>query len=326
MRRVRDGERWRGAPMGVRLDHFKHGFIEHPDNIQIKLDLEDKEETSRFCSCSEGILVVGEPGSGKTTLAGMISRWWPDVEMPALTIRPVVHMKVPKPCNSFNLVKSLLKGLGDPNWDQGKEGPNRARALCLMKECKVRFLVVDNFHDVPERRDVGGVRVIGNWFRDIADDAAIVLVLLGTKEAEDVTLFNDQVKRRVMTKRHLRYFGIETPAQRKQWIRLLHEIDMDLPLAGTSSLTSKDIAGRVYVATNGIFDYLSKLLIAALKLAVKDGHEHLTLADLHGAYLKCHGDVPGGSNPFDKDFLFRRLDQIDEPFFRPRSVAMSAAA
>ena len=195
-----------------------------------------------------------------------------------------------------------------------------------MGECKARFLVVDNFHDVPERRDVGGVRVIGNWFRDIGDDAKIVLVLLGTKEAEDVTLFNDQVKRRVMTKRHLRYFGIDTPAERKQWIRLLHEIDMELPLAETSNLTSKDIAGRIYVATNGIFDYLSKLLIAALKLAVRDGREHLTLGDLCDAYSKCHGDVPDGSNPFGKDFRIRRLDQIDEPFFRPQAMATSAPA
>lgn len=314
---AKDRERWRAASLVDRIEHFGGHFVFHPNIINIKADLEDKEETSRVLHCGDGLFIQGEPGSGKTTIANAISEWWPDIVTPELTCRPVALMRIPKPCTSSNLVKELLRAIGDPNWNASKERIGRDRALWLMEKCKTRFLVVDNFQDVPERRDIGGVRVIGNWFRDIRDDAKIVLVVLGTKEAADVTLHNDQVKRRVMTTRHLRYFSIDKREDRERWMRLLHEIDLNLPLAESSSLASGNIAGRLLVATNGIFDYLSKLLVAAIKLVVKEGRESISMEDFQRAYIKCHGDIPEGTNPFEDSFKIRRLDRVDEPFYRP---------
>lgn len=320
----RDRSRWRGGALSVRLDYFSKRLVVHPDIVNIKADLTDKEETSRLCGSGEGVLILGEPGAGKTTLATAISEWWPDVVHPEKTLRTVVSMRIPRPCTSSNLVKALLFGLGDLKWDSDRERVARDRALFLMDSCRTRFLVVDNFQDVPERRGVAGVRVIGNWFRDIRDDARVVLVLLGTKEAADVTLFNDQVKRRVMTTRQLRYFGIETQQDRARWLRLLHEIDMELPLADTSGLVQGNVPARLLVATNGIFDYLHKLLVAAVKIAVRDGRESLSMEDFQRAYVKCHGDIPEGTNPFDESFKVRRLDNEGEPFFRPVPPSRSA--
>jgi hypothetical protein len=160
-------KRWLGTSLDIRLSHFEMIYIVYPEIADIKSDLENKEEVSRLCRSSFGYLILGGPGSGKTTLAKKINEWWPSVHTPEVTYRPVVAMHIPKPCTSANLFKELLRGLYDPDCEIGKERANRSRALHLLRECKTRFLIVDNFQDIPERRDVGGVRVIGNWFRDL---------------------------------------------------------------------------------------------------------------------------------------------------------------
>ncbi len=307
---------WHGVDLEKRLAHFIRIFIVHPDVADIKSVLESKEKISRLSGRSFGYLILGEPGAGKSTLCAKFHEWWPAHIGTEITYQPVVQMEIPRPCTSANLVKELLNGLGDPDCDTGKEKENRRRALHLLKECKTRFLVVDNFQDVPERRGKPGVRVIGNWFRDLFDDLALIFVCLGTHEAEEVTLFNNQVKRRVMARRRLRYFEIETEEGRKRWLRLLLEIDKRLPLAEDSNLSMPHLASRLFFATNGIFHYLNELILEGLTLSVTAGREQIAIDDLRMGHINLHGEVLEGANPFDGNFVMRYLNREGEPFYK----------
>lgn len=310
-------ERWRNVSIEDRMTAFGDMWIETPKLSSLLQLIPAKIEYTRVTRTFETILVLCESGGGKSHLCRHLAKLYPNEEADAKTIRRFVQMKIPKPCTNATLAKALLFGLGDPAWDSGAASKNLIRAIQLLKKCETHILAVDNFQDIPERRDKRGVRVIGNWFRDLLDQTCLLFLPLGTKEAEEVRLGNDQMKRRVMTKVRLPYFSLKTQADRLAWKKCLNLLDAQLPLSERSDLTGKALAGRLFVACNGIFDYLSKLLTRAVYVAAKRGAEKIELPDLDSAFSFLHGDVEDKANPFKLEFKVHALTEEDEPFFKP---------
>jgi glutathione S-transferase len=135
----------------------------------------------------------------------------------------------------------------------------------LVEKCGVKLLAVDNFQDVPERRSRGAVRIVGNWFRDLIDETVIVFLALGTEQAKKVRFSNDQVRRRIVTVMHIPYFDSKTDPDLIEWLTLLKKLDARLPMAEPSNLDEPRLAAILLLASNGILDYLLKLLKRAMK-------------------------------------------------------------
>jgi hypothetical protein len=323
-----DRERWRGRPLEERLRALHEIYVFYPQLTETINFIKHKVRHSRLSGKSAGLLVILGSGGGKSTLCKYLRGLWPDEFRDDVTLRRVVVMTIPKPCTDAALAKAVLRGLGDPDCERGTEKANRHRALELFKTCGTWLWLIDNFHDIPERRKMEGVRVIGNWIRNFFDKANVVLVALGLEAAEDVLLFNDQVHRRIMATKRIDFFAIDTPEHAKVWVRVLHDIDEAMPLAGLSGLDSRELRWRLYFATNGIFGYLFELLGEALDCACKRGAERIEMDDLFNAFVLCHGDVVEGGNPFASSFRSRRLDGRREPFNAPalRSFAKGDAA
>ncbi len=310
-------EHWRGLPLEQRLVGFKGIYILHPQLVDAINFIKDKLSHSRLTGRSDAVLVIIDSGGGKSSLCEYLERLWPDENKPDVTLRRVVRIAIPRPCTAAELAKELLRALGDPCWETGSAKKNRRRALELLDRCGTWLLLIDNFHDIPERRKTPGVRVIGNWFRDFIDEVHLVLVGLGLEPAAEVMLFNNQVHRRIMATKRVDYFTIDTAEHARIWVKALHDIDSALPLAEVSNLHDQNLRWRLYFATNGIFDYLMKLLEHALCTAVMRGSERIEIPDLLVAYMRCHGDVLPDSNPFSEAFKPRHLNEPQEPFYVP---------
>jgi type II secretory pathway predicted ATPase ExeA len=316
--------KWLQRGLDERIEAFKGIIVPHPQmSSAIQLILEKAKYIKHLGGC-DAVLVIADSGGGKSTLCRRIQQMWPDEELPHVTKRRVVTITIPKPCTSANLAKELLRGLGDPDCEFGTAANNRKRALTLFRECGTLVLLIDNFHDIPEGRRMEGVRLIGNWFRDFIDEANLVIVALGLKEAQNVMLFNNQIRRRAPARTHIDYFSLDTPAQRSAWIRLLHEIDEAMPLASSSNLKDGDLASRIFFATQGIFGYLSGLLGRALVVTVERGSETISRDDFKKAFALQHGDVAVSENPFDPSFPMRPLTNEGEPFYRPPAARKPA--
>lgn len=308
---------WHGISLDTRAKFLTTVFwVSTDDTKGVEDALTDCLEQVALYQLSEGMLVIGESGSGKTWLCKMLARKYPDKELEDRTLRPFVVMKVPHPCSKPGLTTALLEALKDPEPTQGTQRKRFERAIGLFSDCAVRILAVDNFHDIPERRDKHGVRLVGNWFRDLIEEhVKVVFLPLGTKDAQEVRISNNQVRRRVPTVKRLDYFTLTTTDGQRRWVKLLFEIDLALPLAEFSDLAKAPLNSRLFIASNGVFDYLMKLIRRAIPIAVKAGRERIELCDLHVAYRSMHGDVEEASNPFSDKFVQRELTQIDDPFY-----------
>jgi hypothetical protein len=317
-----DRTRWAGSCIQERQAAFKKIFIPHDPVAKI---LQAVDATVAYCAETgepQGMMVIAETGSGKSTLCAQIHHRYATKLQPLdVTLRPVVIMQVPKPATPVKLARALLRAIGDPLWDSKQGGDPRDRAIVLLKECKTRIILVDNFHDVPERRDRKGARTITNWYRDLVDDAQVVMVLLGIRVALKALEGNEQMERRFTQIKYMDYFDLATADQIVSWKKLLVRYDRELPLAERSNFDVGNTAGRLFVATNGVFDYLMKLLRRAMSIAVARGSEKIEMADLKIAFDLERGDILPGSNPFDPAFKIRNLDRPGEAFERRGKAA-----
>ena len=94
---------------------------------------------------------------------------------------------------------------------------------------------------------------------------------------------------------------------------MLKKLDETLPLAETSSLANADLAGRFYLASRGVPDYLMTLVRGAAAEAVQRGNEQIEMDDLARIFERCLAQqrvLAEQSNPFIGDLDKAALDRV----------------
>jgi len=309
---------WQGLPMAERRQWRRGMFIDHPDVQQVVVDALEYVDYCVEAGESTAMHVIAESGAGKTTLVVELSRilterFWRD--HPEKTIVPALRLQPPTPCTPAELCYAILEALGDPHARRRKHieqtGNLTKLTARMMTECEVRIVLFDNFQDIPSARRARGIEQVGVRLRDLIDASCCVWMFLGTHDSREVINAKSQLLKRVPYSKEIRYFTIEGNGARF-FLRLLERLDEWLPLAESSWVLLKELSGRIFIATEGVLDRLTKLLDNACRCAVRAGREVLVKQDLHAAFAKTFGsDHP---NPFHDAFVVRRLDGPNEPY------------
>lgn len=315
-------EKWRGQACSNRLKAMARLYVEYEDiknllnHIQRELIL---AEARGMCN---GTLVIAPSGGGKTSFIKHLVRLYPDVISATLTVRRVVHFKVPKSPTPKQMGAAFLKALGDPLYKKGDAEDKMDRVADLLVACQTLIIAIDDFQDVPARRGTRGVKAVGDWVRDILEmKFSGILLAFGTQEAAVVRNSNDQLGRRMMARIELPVFSMDKPADISVFRLLLKRIDEALPLAEPSGLYEPDTMARIFQATAGNFDYLIKLLTHALMRAVERESEHIELQDLHSGFADQHQVAAHHGNPFALDYDGISLDQSGQIFYKSAETA-----
>lgn len=307
---------WRGRSLVERLRHLTTIVIPHPQFSRAIAEIERRRSRVQIQGKGAAFGVVAETGGGKTTLAKVVQALYPDIETDDLSIRKTVCFSVPPRPSSSTMSSAVLEALGDPCWDKGKTDGLKKRAIQLLKECKTEIILMDNTHDIPERRAYKGVREVGNWVRDTIDVIPALFVSLGAKQGLDVFKANRQTRRRSPAMVRIDYFNCETDAGVSRMRRFLFELDIQLPLAEMSNLSDFETTKRIWIATYGIPDYVINLMTEAVEIAVRDNREKIVREDLAKAVKALFEDnTPCEFNPFILSTEnLRLLDKEGEPF------------
>ncbi|MBK6744934.1 MAG: TniB family NTP-binding protein [Hydrogenophilales bacterium] len=263
---------------------------------------------------SDSFLVICPTGGGKTSLAQYIKSLYPDKEEEEGSIRNILVFSIPAKPSTRTIPSAMLKELGDPIYDKGNAGALIDRLKILLKECKTHLIIIDNVHDIPERRKRKGVREIGNMFRDLMEGVPALYLFIGLDISLEVTKSNNQVRRRSMAVKEIKYFTCNDNAGVSMFRRFLYELDKRLPIAELSGLESFDLTCRLWMASYGILDCLIKIVVEAMSIVVGDSREKITLEDFSKGYKKYLLDATPTVDPFDKNTQTRLLDRAGEPF------------
>lgn len=306
---------WRGATIETRMA-WKHAFVPHPRAVKLTRAIVQKVDLCGWSKTGDGMLVVGETGSGKTRLVNHLLDHYRAgrADLPERSVRPAIAVSIPDPCRPRELGIEILRALGDPIAGRTRVSEITYRAHQLMVDCQTRLVMIDNFHDVPELRRARGIEHICSWVRNLIEEVPALFVLLGSKQAEVVVEGNPQLRRRCAYRSPLHYFDIDTVAGGTEFAQLIRNMESRLPLAESSALLDAPALAKIFAATGGIFSYLVKILDAAMVSAVKGARERIENQDLEVAFAEVHGDGYRSCNPFAAEFAPRILNRDGEPF------------
>lgn len=285
-----------------RLALIERVFIQYPRLKKLRAKIEFCREFSRTAAEPECMLISGTKGAGKTTLIDWYASDFPILESAEKRIIPVLVVTVPSPATVKGLGSAMLEAIGDPAADKGSVSSITLRLRRYIKDCEVELIILDEFQHFDDRHSPWISKIVSDWLKNLINETRRPIVLVGMPGCESVleNKGNDQLKRRFSSRKEIVPFAWGTSAHILEFRQLLKEIDAALPLLEDSHLADEETAFLIYSATDGVINYVMKLLRWAAKLAIETGAEQIEHSILGQAYEKrLAQDFPKRPNPFN---------------------------
>ena len=179
-----------------------------------------------------------------------------------------------RPPVSVTFTEEILSGMGGVFSHGTSVTILRHRIRTLARQLEVRMLIIDEIHSL-----LAGTfreqRVILNAIRFLANDLRIPLVCLGTEEANQALMTDQQLADR--------FAAAELPAWENDasFEQLLLSFESILPLRLPSELRDPKIHQRILSLTEGVLGRICKLIETAAIEAIRSGEERIALALLN---------------------------------------------
>lgn len=295
---------------------IRHGVIEYPAFCEATRKIEQIHRRWRNTQIPTGILLTGQSGSGKTTVLEQYKSRYPKREETERTVEPILSVSTPAKPSVKNLAEAMLEAFGGPALHRGSAEEKTRRIYKYMRECRVEMLFLDEFHHFLDARRFSDASYVTDWLKNLINYLQIPVVIAGLPRAAAVIRMNEQLARRFSSAFYLRPFSFDSHEGRQEFRAVLKLMHSRLPVKCVE-LHEANLARRFYVASNGLIDYVAKIIDEALMLAAEQDvlelDEHLFSIAFEDAVWR---DVPAELNPFNDGSVLRQLDQIGEPFER----------
>jgi energy-coupling factor transporter ATP-binding protein EcfA2 len=263
---------------------------------------------------SDGLLIYGQTGSGKSTLLRYYGARFPATKSEGRTRIPIVIVTTPESPTVKTLAEAILNALGDPAASMGTANTKTERIRLLFERCKVELLMIDEFQHFCERlREKGQIRVT-DWLKNLFNVTRVPVVLAGLPRSMTALQSNPQLRRRFSAPLYLKPFGFDVPDDQRAFRALLQGIHAALPIA-CAPLHESNMARRFYIASNGLIDYVVKIIDTAVSSVLTRDTPELILSSFEAAFrMSVWREAPKELNPFSEKSVLRPLTKRGEPF------------
>ncbi|MCR9171380.1 MAG: TniB family NTP-binding protein [bacterium] len=248
----------------------------------------------------QNILVVGEPNSGKTTIA----RRFLNNHQPYLStiqeegtghpyevlVRPVVMLQCPHIPHEKRLYYNVLDELNLPYRKTTKAEYLQQQVVAALIDMQIRVLILDEIHHIlsgsPAKQ-----REFLNLIKYLSNEAQISIVALGTNEATFALKSDRQLD--------TRFDKLVIPRWKydEDYLRLLATLNKFLLLNEETRLTSPELSKKIFVMSNGVIGEVIKIIKLASIKAIESGTERITLKVLDSvSYISPFDNTPSTVN------------------------------
>lgn len=290
------------------------GFFGHfPQVVRVQKRLKDLMAPAQLDHEPEGLAIVGETGTGKTTLLSRFARSYPREEHPEFTEVPVLYASVPARCTIKRLAGLLLQALGSKFWNCGDEEDRTYQLKTLLKGCRVRLILLDEVNHLGDRGAARTHYEVGDWIKQLSTDTRVPVVLAGTPSAAVLWQTNEQLADRyeVVT---LELLSL-APDRAPEFAGVLKTYGKLMSGLQVIDLEATETARLMACATGGRLRDIRKLLVRAVELAEVDQTLMIDREMLRRAFEQViYEKAPEERNPFDKKFNGLPLTAPGEPF------------
>jgi type II secretory pathway predicted ATPase ExeA len=292
----------------------RNRVIEHDSFTKVVRAIAQIHERWTLARVPGALLIYGQSGSGKSTVLRYYMQQFPRQATPRKTIIPVLKVVTPEAPTVRSFTEAMLVALGDPAAARGSAAVKTQRIIHFVNECEVQLILIDEFQHFCDSRQSEKRRVT-DWLKNLTNECGVPVVLFGLPKAISALYSNEQLRRRFASPLHLSEFGFQTPDEQATFRSILQHLQSLMPFRTGLDLSSPDVAMRFHFATNGLIDYVVKIID---ELVIESAGRAGTTVDydaLKRAFkAQVWADVPDPLNPFNPATAPRRLDQGNEPF------------
>lgn len=298
------------------LLRFEEENIPFPPFMLALNAIEEQLATYRQTGLAQHLLVLGESGTGKSTLCRLLVERYPRQVLAERDVVPVLSVSVPAGATITNVASEILAALGDPHPSAGTVAVKTRRVLVLCRSCGVELVLFDEAQHLHDRGQIATHYLVGDWIKRLIDDLAIPSVFLGLPRLQRLLTVNDQLRRRFSRRVMLALGQNPEVAIESECLQLFISLVACFPIPiDYGDYGSGELGQRLYCASDGRVAYIKKLLQSVLTQAHTSKLDRVMPPDLEEAFTRdIWWEGIGKLNPFNPAFEFRRLDRAGEPF------------
>lgn len=222
------------------------------------------------------LLLVGDSNNGKTAILSKfdqkhlanINEKNNILECPSLLIQ-----SPPEP-DEKRFYNAILEKLFAPYKTAEKIDSRQRRVIHLLKELKVRILIIDEIHHVLAGTPIKQ-RLFLNVIKYLSNELQIPLVCAGTRLAFNAIQSDQQLSNRFEPK------VLHKWNNDKEFKRLLLSFERLLPLKRESMLIENGISSKILALSDGLIGEVSKILELSTILAIETDKEKIDISILN---------------------------------------------
>jgi len=292
----------------------RKNIVQHPDFQDAVSAIEEVHTWQRDAAEPSFLALVGPSGSGKTTALKEYQARFPSREELTHRVIPVLYVQVPAAPTIKALAESMLVALGDPMRVRMTNTQVTDKLIRIITGCKVELIFLDEFQHFVEGTRRGRLPEISDWLKVLLNRLNASVVLAGLPILLSVLEINPQLRRRFSRIVRIRSFELENKNAALTFMGVTQALAEDIPMP-CPALQDESFLRKLHVATNGLVDYICKLLNGAYRIAHQRGARQLMPIDFQEAFRTYIWDEATPTrDPFDKRFNGFPLIQKHEPF------------
>lgn len=298
------------------VKNFEEEYIQFPPFQKAYKAIEENIALYRATGIAQHFLILGESGAGKSSLCQLIAQRYPRQELPERDVLPVLIVTVPAIVNLSSLIDEMLKGLGHPLPIKGSISNKTLSFITLCKACSVEMILFDEAQQLHDRGQVKSHYMVGDWIKRLIDELNIPTVFLGLPRLESLLQVNEQLRRRFSKKHYLAFGQNPDDSAHSECLQLFISLGASMPIRlSCGDYGWEQFGERLSFACDGRVSYIKKIMSAALRFALELKLDEITPKDFEVIYKnEIWIGAENKLNPFNSNFVFRRLDRGGEPF------------
>ena len=178
------------------LQLFEEQYIPFPPFVAAKDAIEANLALFRETGLASHLLVLGESGTGKSSLCRWLGTQHPRRQLPDGDTVEALIVSVPPAATIAGIADQMLKELGDPVRNSGTVTHKTSRVVTLCRACRVETMLFDEAQHLHDRGDTRTHYMVADWLKHLIDEVAVPTVLLGLPRLESLLQINEQLRRR----------------------------------------------------------------------------------------------------------------------------------
>lgn len=256
--------------------------LPYPRQLEAMLTFQEAQHLARSMigKKQNAICLFARSHTGKTTAAEHYAHLANDAAAPGG--RPVVLISLGSAGGAGDMHRKILKALGEGYLGTKDLEVLRDRSCEAMAGAGTELVIIDEAHE-GDSGSVYGPRLTSE-LKTLLNAGHVGIVLLGTERAEQLISKDEEFLMRTMAPCRLGALEWSDPEDKDMWIGLASALDEEMVRIGIVSeqagLADEELALALWQACAGVIGQLMKVVLHALRHAIYDDRDYITVDDL----------------------------------------------